>query len=251
MITHSTNKSPEPEQQNAYDRESAHFLVRVSNSNLKGEDIKDICKAVALSKDLHADQEDRPDGTPYFLHPLRVANNLIEQLGVVSRDHIIAALLHDLVEDQPEKLASLVTQVKTSEVGSITQKALLAIEHFYGQGVRELVELLTNPESPARQKGVSDKDYYREFREAYAAHVLNLFDHPSGVIAIKLADLYDNVFSIPQIPDQKIRDRMHLKYDPVLRGLSIRLKELDDNQHILASNPLEIARTLDDALQRR
>ena len=60
------------------------------------EDVDRIMSAAVWSEELHRNQK-RASGEPYFIHPLQVAEILIEMR--IDADSIIAALLHDLIED--------------------------------------------------------------------------------------------------------------------------------------------------------
>lgn len=56
--------------------------------------------AAALMYALHKHRsQSREDGTPYVAHPIRVAESLRTIGGVTDTDVIVAALLHDLIED--------------------------------------------------------------------------------------------------------------------------------------------------------
>src|SRR4051812_4104256 len=61
--------------------------------------------ARALAAELHAG--DRRTREPYLNHLLRVAVRIISYYGVRDVDVIVAALLHDAVEDHPDELAGL------------------------------------------------------------------------------------------------------------------------------------------------
>jgi (p)ppGpp synthase/HD superfamily hydrolase len=66
----------------------------------------------------------RRDGSPYFYHVTRVCKILIDELGVTDPDVLIAALLHDVLED---------SEVLSREV----------LEYNFGLYVAYLVETLT------------------------------------------------------------------------------------------------------------
>ncbi len=53
---------------------------------------------IDLIKDLHAEQTDQ-SGKPYVNHPLRVANNIRKIASDCNDDIVMAALLHDTIED--------------------------------------------------------------------------------------------------------------------------------------------------------
>ena len=57
-----------------------------------------ILDAYEMSRSVH-DQQVRNDGTPYFYHCSRVAKILMDELHIFDADILIAALLHDVLED--------------------------------------------------------------------------------------------------------------------------------------------------------
>jgi (p)ppGpp synthase/HD superfamily hydrolase len=87
-------------------------------------DISKILRAVRFATKAHAGQYRKDGRTPYIVHPIEVAGVLSEGLAGVSdedkEDAIIAALLHDTIED---------TNVEAGH-----------IEVEFGAHVRELVE---------------------------------------------------------------------------------------------------------------
>lgn len=62
------------------------------------DDLNRVQRAYDLASVAHAGQM-RDEGTPYILHPIRVATILSEELGSYSSELICAALLHDVIED--------------------------------------------------------------------------------------------------------------------------------------------------------
>lgn len=57
-----------------------------------------VATTAQLMRELHEGQTD-PDGHPYFRHPMRVAMNLLRIYPQASDDMVMAALLHDTMED--------------------------------------------------------------------------------------------------------------------------------------------------------
>ncbi len=76
------------------------FLIR----HLSAEDQAIVQRAFEMGERAHAGQK-RQSGEPFFTHPIAVARILIE-MGA-DRDTIVAALLHDTVEDTPLTLAEI------------------------------------------------------------------------------------------------------------------------------------------------
>ena len=72
-------------------------LLAILSRRLEAEDVRRIKEAYLLAKEAHKDQR-RKSGEPYIMHPLAVARIVAEELGL-GADPIIAAFLHDVVED--------------------------------------------------------------------------------------------------------------------------------------------------------
>lgn len=116
-----------------------------------------IQKARVLATRVHAGQMDK-GGQPYIEHPLRVA----EGVGGDGRDAVIAALLHDVIED-----------------GGITASELRA--QGFPEAAVQAVEIVTKQEG---EHGTEEG--YRRFIERIASSGSEL------AIRVKLADLADN-----------------------------------------------------------
>ncbi|HLK98892.1 MAG TPA: HD domain-containing protein, partial [Hymenobacter sp.] len=72
-------------------------LLRAAKPLLKDNDAKLIKKAFNTSAEAHKDMR-RRSGEPYIYHPLAVAQIAVEEIGLGTTS-IVAALLHDVVED--------------------------------------------------------------------------------------------------------------------------------------------------------
>lgn len=83
---------------------------------------------VAFAAEKHRDQRRKdPLKTPYINHPIGVAQILSSEAGIADLDTLMAALLHDTVED--------------------TNTTFNEIEARYGQSVRSIVEEVTDDKS--------------------------------------------------------------------------------------------------------
>jgi len=112
--------------------------------------------------------------TRYFEHIRATALILIEYLRVKDHELIVAALLHDIVEDVP----SWTTQ---------------RIENEYGEQVALLVDYLTKPdESNYSSKQKRNELYHARFRFA-----------PREFFLIKLADRFHNLYTLWNCSKQK------------------------------------------------
>ena len=97
-------------------------------------------EALALASELHAG--DRRVREPYLNHLLRVAIRIMRYYGITDVDVLVAALLHDAVEDHPAELAGL-----SPELGHtvLTEAAVAQLARRFGPRVAELVRSVTNP----------------------------------------------------------------------------------------------------------
>ena len=122
--------------------------------------------ALVLAHRLHADQIRKGTTIPYIGHLLAVTSIVIENSG--SEDEVIAALLHDTIED----------------AGGDPIRAL--IRERFGENVLEIVEGLTDTDQ-------TPKPPWRARKEAYIAH---LSEASSSVLLVSLADKIHNASSI-------------------------------------------------------
>ncbi len=127
------------------------------------EDRQKIEKAAWYANEKHGDQK-RKSGEPYIIHPLAVAETLIQMN--MDADTVCAGLLHDVVED----------------TGTTAEE----IEELFGNNVRELVEGVTKI---AKVKSLSKSAAEAEtIRKMFIAMSKNM-----PVIIIKLADKLHNM----------------------------------------------------------
>ncbi|WP_224756326.1 HD domain-containing protein [Streptomyces sp. col6] len=119
-------------------------------------------EAVAFAEAAHGEQK-RPAGEPYLEHLLEVVEILVSGAGVRDEDLLVAAVLHDVVED---------TDRTAGEVG----------ERF-GPRVEEWVSWVTKPDPEAHEDPAEVRDRY----------LLGLRSAPPEVLALKLADRFSNV----------------------------------------------------------
>ncbi|MEP4376876.1 MAG: HD domain-containing protein, partial [Algoriphagus sp.] len=80
-------------------------LLRQAKPVLKDGDAKLIKRAFNVSLEAHKDMR-RKSGEPYIYHPLEVALVCVEEIGLGTTS-IVAALLHDVVEDTDWELEDI------------------------------------------------------------------------------------------------------------------------------------------------
>lgn len=155
-----------------------------------------IIEAAKFAKKAHGVQMRKYTGTPYILHPARVASRAT-LLDNATEDIICAAWLHDVVEDCPIKLDE--------------------IEELFGNDVGILVWELTNP-----SKG---KHLPRDAQKEMDRRHLRLVS--TDAKCIKLIDRIDNLGEADNAPEDWFK--LYLQESRLLLGvLEGTCKELED-----------------------
>jgi guanosine-3',5'-bis(diphosphate) 3'-pyrophosphohydrolase len=148
-------------------------LLKFAKPLLKDDDAKIIKKAFYTSSQAHKDMR-RRSGEPYIYHPLAVAQIAVEEIGLGTTS-IVAALLHDVVED--------------------THLEIDDIERDFGPKVAKIIDGLT------KISGVFDQGT-SEQAENFRKMILTLSDDVR-VILIKLADRLHNMRTLTSMPREK------------------------------------------------
>jgi len=193
-----------------------------------------ILDALQLMVELHVDQAPRPDGALYIEHPLAVASQVLEAMAQKDPDIVIAALLHDAVEDQAAKLVQKAIKSEDKTGRSEEQMALDVLEWSTSSArVRSIVSGLTNPDfalllaKRGMEKGTGDREraaYSAAKNELYAEHVRAAIRDPD-VALIKIFDLAANALNIAAVPDEAKRTKYRNKYLPVIGIVLVQLND--------------------------
>ena len=133
---------------------------------LDAEQLALIRRAYELAEAVHATQM-RDEGTPYIVHPLRVARALVAELEITRPVLICSALLHDVIEDSPDYYAH----------GPVTRDD---VSREFGEEVAEVVWLLS------KFADVTLPAYLAAIEAAA----------PTGAPIVKLCDRLDNLRSL-------------------------------------------------------
>lgn len=175
-------------------------------------DLDIIEKAFRFAKEKHSVQL-RKSGEPYIIHPLAVATIVIE-LGM-DTESVVAALLHDVIED--------------------TDASLEEITRQFGRGAAALVDGVTKiGRIPFSSREEEHAENIRKMLIAMAEDI--------RVIIIKLADRLHNMrtrqYWTPQKQRDKALENMEV-YAPIAHRLGIRaLKEELEDLSILCLDPI-------------
>jgi len=169
-------------------------LNQLIQKYLPEEQIKRLVQAYLVARDAHEGQT-RSSGEPYITHPVAVACILAEMR--LDHETLMAALLHDVIEDTPATYQDM--------------------EQLFGKSVAELVE------------GVSklDKLKFRDKKEAQAENfrkMIMAMVQDIRVILIKLADRTHNMRTLGSLrPDKRrriARETLEI-YSPLAHRLGI------------------------------
>lgn len=170
------------------------------------KDIVTVDKAFNLANEYHGDQK-RKSGEPYIIHPIAVCDILVD-LGMDCQS-LVAALLHDVVEDTPYTIEQL-----TDDFGE--EVALLV------DGVTKLGKVQLNS-SEAKEEQQAEN--IRKMLLAMSKDI--------RVIIVKLADRVHNMRTLEFMTPQKQRDKALETLEifaPISHRLGIRSvkEELED-----------------------
>jgi (p)ppGpp synthase/HD superfamily hydrolase len=142
---------------------NVEYLIERLAPQLSEEQIDSVYRAYQFAEEAHSGQT-RDEGTPYIIHPVRVAVSLVDELDLYSPTLLCSALLHDVIEDS-----------------EVTRED---IELMFGEEIAEVVWLLTKLDE------VRLRDYLARIEAA--GH--------TGAPIVKLCDRLDNLRSVVHTP---------------------------------------------------
>lgn len=178
-------------------------LLRKAKPILKDGDARLIKRAFTISLEAHKNMR-RKSGEPYIFHPLSVAEICVEEIGLGTTS-IIAALLHDVVED---------TDIELDD-----------IERIFGKKIAKIIDGLT------KIRGVFD--YGTSQQAENFRKMLFTLSEDVRVILIKLADRLHNMRTLESMPRNKqlrVASETIYLYAPLAHrlGLNAIKTELED-----------------------
>lgn len=174
--------------QNAYRR-----LLRTMPPKMEPQDRKNIRMAYELAVEAHSKQR-RKSGEPYILHPIAVAKICVEEIGL-GPTAVIAALLHDVVED--------------------TDVTLEDLREKFGDRIAKMVDGLTKLDGAY----ISESQQAENFRK-----VLSTLVDDIRVVLIKMADRLHNLRTIGSMQRHKqlkIAAETNFIYAPLAHRLGL------------------------------
>jgi len=178
-------------------------LLRKAKPILNDGDAKLIKKAFTISMEAHKDMR-RKSGEPFIFHPLAVAEICTEEIGLGTTS-IIAALMHDVVEDTDIELAD--------------------IERIFGKKIARIIDGLTKIRGVFEYGTSQQAENFRK--------MLFTLSEDVRVILIKLADRLHNMRTLDSMPRNKqlkVANETIYLYAPLAHrlGLNAFKTELED-----------------------
>jgi GTP pyrophosphokinase len=203
-------------------------LLRLAKPSLKSRDTKVIKRAFTIAMEAHKDVR-RKSGEPYIYHPLTVAQICVEEIGLGTTS-IVAALLHDVVEDTDYELSD--------------------IEREFGSKVAKIIDGLTKITGVFEYGSSQQAENFRK--------MLFTLSEDVRVILIKLADRLHNMRTLDSMPRNKqlkIASETIYIYAPLAHrlGLYTIKTELEDLYLRFTDKPVydEIVRKIDETRTSR
>lgn len=202
-------------------------LLRAIKSPLSKDDKLYMREAYEMAVSAHSQQR-RKSGEPYVLHPIAVATICAEEIGL-GPTAIIAALLHDVVED--------------------TDITLMDIQKKFGERIAKIVDGLTKLDSAYNLESPQAENFKK---------VLSTLVEDVRVVLIKMADRLHNlrtISSMPQHKQLKIVAETNYIYEPLAHRLGLynfKTEFLDISMKIKEPEQYhEIARKLQETKRER
>lgn len=170
-------------------------LLQGAYQTFTDSDKVEIRKAFDIALEAHSKQR-RKTGEPYIFHPIAVAKIVAYEIGLDTTS-IIAALLHDVVED--------------------TDYTIEDIERLFGENIARIVQGLTKISHLNKDQNASVQ------AENFRKMLLTLNDDVR-VILIKIADRYHNMLTMDAMPydkQMKISSETLYIYAPLAHRLGL------------------------------
>jgi guanosine-3',5'-bis(diphosphate) 3'-pyrophosphohydrolase len=178
-------------------------LLRKAKPILKEGDAKLIKRAFTMALEAHKDMR-RKSGEPFIFHPLAVAEICTEEIGLGTTS-IVAALMHDVVED---------TYIELSD-----------IDRLFGKKITKIIDGLTKIRGVFEYGTSQQAENFRK--------MLFTLSEDVRVILIKLADRLHNMRTLDSMPRNKqlkVANETIYLYAPLAHrlGLNAMKTELED-----------------------
>ncbi len=229
------------------------LFYEVEDTNWSETERSRVYQLVDLVTDQYHYGDPRDDKT-YATHVLRVTTRLLSVDHFNARqspDMIIAALLHDVIEDRPERLLDELPLNKAEKSPeNLTARrnqrarAIAVIAAQYGPSVANMVWQLSNGIYDSQDMTTDEKHRH------YQAHVRHLLEQGGDTALIKLSDFVDNCLGLEFNPDEKHSLKLAAKYKPLIAPMFefVYRSGLDDEIKAKLANELVYANEICNAI---
>jgi guanosine-3',5'-bis(diphosphate) 3'-pyrophosphohydrolase len=182
----------------SYELNFEYLLSRLA-PEVPAAGLDEVRRAYDVARKVHATQF-RDEGSPYIVHPIRVAVSIIDELKLYSPKLVCSALLHDVIEDSPPD-----DPVTRSHIAG-----------WFDEEIAEIVWLLTKLEE------VSLPEYLARIEAAAE----------TGAAIVKLCDRLDNMRSVIHTPKLEKKQRYIRTTEALYLPMAARLNQyLHDELH--------------------
>ncbi len=204
------------------------------------EDAKRIKSSLDFMLKIHLPQKDRVDGKPFASHPLAVAEKVMNMSN--DPELVIAALMHDGVEDQADRI--FIERIERKNLGGglslkfdetakdkykiiLNAWSFREIEDRFGPKIKYYVENMTNHDfnSLAEHVNLEGENKIDFINKLYAEHVEDIINDPDLLI-LKLADLTTNMNLRSLDPGSEKYQKLKRKYKSVIENVLEKLKTI-------------------------
>jgi len=169
-------------------------LIKSVRPLMKDEDSKKVRLAFRTAMEAHKEMR-RKSGEPYIFHPIAVAQICVDEIGL-GPTAVIAALLHDVVED--------------------TDMELKDIAKLFGKKIAQIIDGLTKISGVFQQGSSQQAENFRK--------MLLTLSEDVRVILIKIADRLHNMRTLESMPRNsqlKISSETIFLYAPLAHRLGL------------------------------
>ncbi|MFA6194494.1 MAG: hypothetical protein WC719_01950 [Patescibacteria group bacterium] len=233
------------------------FRAKIAEK-FSGESLAKIAEALDFMLKIHLPQADRADGRPFASHPLAVAEKVMELSD--NPELTIAALIHDGVEDQADRIfvernnrkyphrksvpLDINENLKEKYKNTLRNRSFKEIKDRFGDKVEYYIQNMTNHDynSLAEDANLTGEEKQDFINDHYAEHVEEIMGDPE-LFTLKLADLSVNIDLHSMDSQSEKHVKLKRKYKSVIEAVLARLKTLEPD-HLLYSKKDEIAAEL-------
>jgi len=129
----------------------------------------------------HSEQKRLDERRAYFLHPIAVAEALAQRAGILDPTLILIALLHDTLEDQPDKYERTMHSIHALLLENLPNKEAEEWMKRMRYGVNVL----------SQREDESLKDYCRRIIDAEASQEEQILVEPEFIMGLHLIKIFD------------------------------------------------------------